>query len=66
MKKDSGFIQIIVLIIIFVVIAYYLGKDPLEIWEKIKPIFEFILDLFVKVIGFLIKIIAQIWETARQ
>lgn len=65
MKKDSGFIQIIVLIIVFVVLAYYFGKDPIELWEKIKPIFEFILDLFVKAIGFLIKIIAKAWEMAR-
>lgn len=65
MKKDSGFIQIIVLIIIFVAVAFYFGKDPIEIWEKIKPIFEFALNLFVKAIEFLIKIIAKIWESAR-
>jgi hypothetical protein len=66
MKKDSGFIEIIVLIIIFVVVAFYLGKDPVAIWEKIKPIFEFALELFVGAIEFLIKLIARIWETARQ
>lgn len=62
MKKDSGFIEIIGLIIIFVIVAYYLGKDPIEIWNNIKPIFEFGLDLFVKAIEFLIKIITLIWE----
>lgn len=65
MKKDSGFIQIIALIIIFVVVAFYFGKDPIEIWGKIKPIFEFALELFVKAIEFLIKIIAKAWEMAR-
>jgi hypothetical protein len=62
MKKDSGFIQIIVLIIIFVLVAFYFGKDPIEIWEKIKPIFEFALELFVKVIDFIIKAVAMAWE----
>ena len=61
MKKDSGFIEIITLIIIFVAIAYYFGKDPIEIWQKIKPIFEFVLDLFVQAIEFFIKIITFIW-----
>jgi multisubunit Na+/H+ antiporter MnhB subunit len=65
MKKNSGFIQIIVLIIVFVILAYYFGKDPVELWEKIKPVFEFVLNLFVKAIGFLIKLIAKAWEMAR-
>ncbi|MEY4440930.1 MAG: hypothetical protein RLY49_556 [Candidatus Parcubacteria bacterium] len=64
MKKNSGFIQIIVLIIVFVILAYYFGKDPVELWEKIKPVFEFVLNLFVKAIGFLIKLIAKAWEMA--
>lgn len=62
MKKNSGFLHIIALIIIFVAIAFYFGKDPIEIWEKIKPVFEFILNLFVSAIEFLIKIITLIWE----
>lgn len=61
MKKDSGFIHIIILIIIFVAVAFYFGKNPIELWEKIKPVFEFILDLFVRVIEFFIKIITFIW-----
>ncbi|MEN9921042.1 MAG: hypothetical protein RLZZ517_20 [Candidatus Parcubacteria bacterium] len=65
MKKNSGFIQIIVLIIVFVILAYYFGKDPVELWEKIKPVFEFVLNLFVKAIGFLIKLLAKAWEMAR-
>ncbi len=65
MKKDSGFIEIIVIIIVFVITAFYFGKDPLVIWENIKPIFEFVLDLFVKVIEFLIKLIAKVWDIAR-
>jgi multisubunit Na+/H+ antiporter MnhB subunit len=65
MKKNSGFIQIIVLIIVFVILAYYFGKDPVELWEKIKPVFEFVLNLFVKAIGFLIKLVAKAWEMAR-
>lgn len=65
MKKDSGFIEIIVLIIIFVVTAFYFGKDPLIIWENVKPVFEFILDLFVKSIEFLIKLITKIWNDVK-
>ena len=65
MKKNSGFIHIIVLIIIFVALAFYFGKDPVEIWEKIKPIFEYALDLFVKAIEFLIKMISKIWESVK-
>jgi hypothetical protein len=65
MKKDSGFIEIIVLVIIFVVLAFYFGKDPLVIWENVKPILEFILDLFVKSIEFLIKLISKIWDSAK-
>lgn len=62
MKKDSGFIHIIVLIIIFVAIAFYFGKDPVEIWESIKPIFIFALDLFIKVIDFVIRAVASLWQ----
>ena len=63
MKKDSGFIEIIALVIIFVAVAFYFGKDPLVIWDNIKPIFEFILDLFVKSIESLIKIVIKVWES---
>jgi hypothetical protein len=62
MKKESGFIHIIVLIIIFVLVAFYFGKDPIEIWERIKPIFEYALELFVKIIDFIIKTVAFAWE----
>lgn len=62
MKKNSGFIEIIVLVIIFVILAFYFGKDPLVIWENIKPILEFGLDLFVKLIEFLIKLISKVWD----
>lgn len=61
MKKDSGFIHFIVLIIIFVLVAFYFGKDPVAIWEAIKPIFIFALDLFVKVIDFIIRAVAGLW-----
>lgn len=60
MKKDSGFIHFIILIIIFVLVAFYFGKDPVEIWEAIKPLFIFILDLFVKIIDFIIRAIASL------
>lgn len=65
MKKDSGFIQIIVLVIIFVVVAYYFGKDPITLWEKIRPLFEFIFDLFIKIIDFIIKLVAAAWQTTQ-
>lgn len=61
-KKDRGFIHIIVLVIIFVVVLTYFGKNPVEIWETIKPIFVFILELFVKVIDWMIRFTTQIWQ----
>ncbi len=66
MKKDSGFIEILVLIILFVGIAYYFGKDPIELWEKFKPMFEFALELFVKVIEFIIKTVASVWGSIQK
>ena len=66
MKKNSGFIEIIVLIIIFVGVAYYLGKDPIVLWEKAKPVFAFALDLFVSVIDFIIKSIAAVWGSTQK
>ena len=62
MKKESGFIQIFIIIIVLVLIALYFGKNPIEIWEKIKPIFIFILDLFVKTIEFIIKGVVSVWN----
>jgi hypothetical protein len=64
MKKQSGFINIFVLIIILVLLALYFGKNPIEIWQNIKPIFTYILQLFVKVIDFLITLTVQIWNIA--
>ena len=60
MKKDSGFIQLIILIIVLVLITFYFGKDPVVIWEKLKPIFIFILSLFVKIIDFTIKSVSEL------
>lgn len=62
MKKQSGFINIFILVVILVLLALYFGKNPIEIWEKIKPIFVHILELLVKVIDFLIKLTVQIWN----
>ncbi len=62
MKKNSGFIEILALIIIFVGVAFYFGKDPIEIWEKIKPTFEAALTLLVHAIDFIIKIVAEVWQ----
>lgn len=63
MKKDSGFIQIIALVIIFVVVLLYFGKNPIEIWQNIKPYFVFVLELFLKIIEWLINIITRIWQS---
>jgi phage-related protein len=62
MKKQLGFINIFILIIILVLLALYFGKNPVEIWEKIKPIFTYLFQLFIKVVDFLIKLIIQIWN----
>jgi multisubunit Na+/H+ antiporter MnhB subunit len=64
MKKESGFIQIILIVIVFVVVALYFGKNPVTIWENIKPLFERLLDLFVNSIGFLIGLITSAWQNS--
>ncbi len=64
MKKESGFIHIIVLIIIFVVVTLYFGKNPVAIWEQVRPVFENFLKLFVNAIGWLIKFVTQVWQTS--
>jgi hypothetical protein len=43
MKKNKGFVQIIILLLILVVVAYLLGFDPSNIWSGfIYPILNFI------------------------
>ncbi len=64
MKKDSGFIQIILIIIVFVIVTLYFGKNPMTIWEQIKPLFENFLRLIVKSIEFLIKLVTSIWQNS--
>jgi hypothetical protein len=63
MKKQSGFIQIIALVIIFVVVLLYFGKNPVGIWQDVvRPIFVKSLDILVKIIDFLVKFISDIWN----
>ena len=62
-KKQSGFIHILALIIIFVVVLIYFGKNPIEIWNTIKPIFIFALDLFIKIIDWLVIVTTQILQS---
>lgn len=55
--ESGGFIQIFVVIIIIVVILIYFGIDAKGVWENlIKPVLEWGLNIFVKIIGFLFDI----------
>ncbi len=66
MKKSAGFVQIIAIIIIFVVVAVYLGKNPLEIWDdSIKPLILGAFDLIVKAIEFVIRFVTEAWQRSR-
>jgi hypothetical protein len=66
MKKSAGFVQIIAIIIIFVVVALYLGKNPLGVWnESIKPLILAGFDLIVKAIEFIINFVTQAWQKSR-
>ena len=66
MKKSAGFVQIIAIIIIFVVIALYLGKSPLGVWnESIKPLILAGFELIVKAIEFVIKFVMDAWQRSR-
>ncbi len=64
MKKDSGFIQIILIIIVFVIVALYLGKNPVAIWEQVKPLFVNFFEFFVNAIEFLIKFVTRVWQNS--
>ncbi len=66
MKKSAGFVQIIAIIIIFVVVAVYLGKNPLEIWDdSIKPLILGAFDLIVRAIEFVIRFVTEAWQRSR-
>lgn len=62
MKKDSGFIHIIALIIIFVIVLVYFGKNPVDVWSQIKPLFTFAFEIFLKIIDWLVRIITFLWQ----
>ncbi len=66
MKKSAGFVQIIAIIIIFVVVALYLGESPLGVWnESIKPLILAGFELVVKAIEFVIKFVTDAWQRSR-
>ncbi len=63
MKKSSGFVQIIALVIVFVIIVLYFGKNPLGIWnDSIKPLIVGAFDLIVRGIEFLIRFVTEAWQ----
>lgn len=66
MKKSSGFIQIVAIIIIFVVVVLYFGKSPLGIWnDTVKPLIVAAFSLIVQAIEFLIKFVTEAWQKSR-
>lgn len=59
-QKQSGFIQIILVALAFVLVVLIIGKNPVAIWEEyIQPIFIWSLHIFVKLLDFLIKFITS-------
>jgi hypothetical protein len=66
MKKSQGFVQIIALIIIFVVLALYFGKNPLGIWnDSIKPLVLGAFEFIVRAIEFVIWLVTESWQRSR-
>ena len=66
MKKSQGFVQIIALIIIFVVLALYFGKNPLGIWnDSIKPFVLGAFEFIVRAIEFVIWLVTESWQRSR-
>lgn len=60
MKKSEGFVQIIALIIIFVVVVLYLGKNPLDVWsDSVKPFILSVFEFIVRAIEFVIKFVTD-------
>jgi len=63
MSKESGFIQLIILIVLFVFIALYFGKNPVEIWKQyIEPVVTAGLGLFLRALNFLIVLITSLMK----
>lgn len=63
MKKDSGFIQIILIIVVIAIVLLFLGKNPLILWESIRPIFTFIFELFLNIVEWIITLLTRVWTT---
>jgi len=63
MKKNSGFIHIVLVIVVIAIVLLYFGKNPILIWEQVRPIFANIFELFLSVIDWLINLITRIWIT---
>lgn len=59
-QKKSGFIQIILVALAFVIVVLIIGKNPILIWEEyVQPVFVWSLHILVKVLDFLIKFITN-------
>jgi multisubunit Na+/H+ antiporter MnhB subunit len=59
--QNGGFIQIVVAIIVFVLIAIWLGFDPVAIWTQyVAPALEWAWNIFISVTGFLVGLITKL------
>lgn len=66
MKKSGGFVQIIALIIIFVVVVLYLGKNPLDVWnDSVKPFVLSVFEFIVRAIEFVIRFVTDALHRSR-
>jgi len=60
-SKESGFLQLIILIVLFVFIALFFGKNPIEIWKQyIEPVVTAGLGLFLRALNFLVVFITNL------
>jgi len=60
-KKNSGFIHIIILVVITVIILSVLGYDPTGIWTQyIMPILNWFWSLFISILDFIIIQVSQL------
>lgn len=63
MNKKSGFIQLIVIVVILVIIALFLGKNPAQLWnEYVRPLFVFAGSLVLRLIEFIIHLVTSAWQ----
>lgn len=59
-NKQSGFFQLLAIIIIVIILLAIAGYDAQAIWDSmIKPIIEFFFNLIIKIFDIVVKILTK-------